>query len=51
MLLQLLGYYFAFAAGCALVGLCVVCLDRVPPIAGTVALIVTLAALAVAILH
>lgn len=50
-MLLLLGLYFAFAVLCALLGLAIVATDDVPAIAGTVALIVTLAALGVAILH
>ncbi|MGW7196007.1 hypothetical protein [Streptomyces chryseus] len=43
--------FFAAAALLALAGLCAVALSDVPPITGTVALILTLAALGVAILH
>lgn len=43
--------FFAVAALLALLGLCAVALSDVPRITGSVALIITLAALAVAILH
>jgi hypothetical protein len=45
------GWFFLLAALGALLGLCALALHDVPPIAGTVALILTLAALGVAILH
>lgn len=48
---MILAAYFAGSAALALVGLCVVALHDVPRITGTVALITTLAALAVALLH
>lgn len=50
-MLLLLGVYFAFAACCALIGLCVVAAHDVPAVLGTVALVLTFAALGVAILH
>lgn len=43
--------FFAAAALLALFGLCVVALHDVPKLSGTVALIVTLAALGVAVLR
>jgi hypothetical protein len=46
-----LGLLFAFAALGALLGLAVITAHDVPPVLGTVALIVTLAALGAAILH
>lgn len=46
-----LALFFAGSALVALFGLCAVALHDVPRITGTVALIVTLAALGVAILH
>lgn len=42
---------FAVAAAAALIGLALVDIRTVPPITGTCALILTLAALAVAVLH
>ncbi|MFF3452873.1 hypothetical protein ACFYXH_00845 [Streptomyces sp. NPDC002730] len=47
----LLAAFFAGSALLALFGLCAVALHDVPRITGTVALILTLAALGVAILH
>ncbi|MCP3817818.1 hypothetical protein NLX86_06610 [Streptomyces sp. A3M-1-3] len=49
--MPLLGLLFALAALGALLGLAAVAAHDVPPIAGTVALILTLAALGVAILN
>lgn len=49
--MPLLGLLFACAALGALLGLCALALHDVPAILGTVALILTLAALGVAILH
>lgn len=43
--------FFAGSTVIGFVGLAYVCLDDIPRITGTVALIVTLAALAAAILH
>lgn len=51
MLFELFGLFFAFAVCCALIGLCVVAAHDVPAIVGTVALVLTFAALGVAILH
>jgi hypothetical protein len=48
---SVIGLLFAFAALGALLGLAVVAAHDVPPVLGTVALIVTLAALGAAILH
>ncbi|MFR0359073.1 hypothetical protein [Streptomyces sediminimaris] len=48
---MLAGLLFGLCAVLALAGLCAVALRDVPPITGTVAFIVTLAALAVAILR
>lgn len=48
---MLLAAFFAGSTLLALTGLCAVALTDVPRITGTVALIVTLAALAAAILH
>ncbi|MBT2675798.1 hypothetical protein J7E95_34405 [Streptomyces sp. ISL-14] len=48
---MILGLFFGLSALLALTGLCAVALYDVPRITGTVALIVTLAALAVAILR
>jgi hypothetical protein len=45
------GFLFAFAALGALLGLAVVTAHEVPPVLGTCALILTLAALGVALLH
>ncbi|MFB7007874.1 MULTISPECIES: hypothetical protein [unclassified Streptomyces] len=50
-LLVVLGWFFALAAACSLLALCAVVAHDVPRITGTVALILTLAALGVAILH
>jgi hypothetical protein len=47
----LLALLFPLAAVLALVGLCLVDVRTVPPISGTCALILTFAALAVAVLH
>ncbi|WP_406420019.1 hypothetical protein [Streptomyces sp. NBC_00842] len=47
----MLAAFFAGTALLALTGLCAVALSDVPRITGTVALIVTLAALGLAILH
>lgn len=49
MIPGLLGFYFVAAACFGLAGLCTVALRDVPRITGTVALIVTIAALALAI--
>ncbi|MEE1735954.1 hypothetical protein AB0L80_42890 [Streptomyces sp. NPDC052069] len=46
-----LGLWFLAAACFGFAGLCSVCLREVPTITGTVAVIVTLAALGLAILH
>ncbi|WP_179890765.1 hypothetical protein [Streptomyces sp. or3] len=43
--------FFVGSTVLGLVGLAYVCLDDLPPIAGSVALVLTLAALAAAILH
>jgi hypothetical protein len=48
---MILALFFAGAALLALLGLCAVALHDVPRISGTVALIVTLAALGVAVLR
>lgn len=48
---MLLTGFFAAAALLALLGLCAVALPDVPKISGTVALVLTLAALGVAVLH
>ncbi|MDX2679278.1 hypothetical protein [Streptomyces soliscabiei] len=48
---MILAAYFAATALLALAGLCAVALRDVPRITGTVALILTLAALGVAVLH
>lgn len=50
-MLLLLGLYFAFAVLCALLGLAIVATDDLSRIVGTVALVLTFAALGVAILH
>jgi hypothetical protein len=49
--MQWLGLLFALAALTALLGLCALALTDVPRITGTVALIITLAALGLATLH
>lgn len=46
-----LAVYFALAAVAALIGLALVDIRTVPPVTGTCALILTLAALGVAVLH
>jgi hypothetical protein len=46
-----LAAFFATAALLALLGLCAIALPDVPKISGTVALVLTLAALGVAVLH
>ncbi|MFH9826742.1 hypothetical protein [Streptomyces bobili] len=48
---MLLAVFFALAAVAALLGLALVDLRTVPPVSGTVAFILTLAALAVAVLR
>ncbi|MEU1892756.1 hypothetical protein [Streptomyces pristinaespiralis] len=48
---MILAAFFAGSALLALFGLCAVALSDTPRIAGTVALVLTLAALGVAILH
>lgn len=48
---MLLAVFFALAAIAALAGLALVDLRTVPPITGTCALILTIAALTVAVLH
>lgn len=47
----MIGLFFLSAACFGAAGLCSVCLREVPTITGTVAVIVTLAALGLAILH
>lgn len=47
----MLAAFFATAALLALLGLCAIALPDVPKISGTVALVLTLAALGVAVLH
>jgi hypothetical protein len=46
-----LAAFFATAALLALLGLCAIALPDLPKISGTVALVLTLAALGVAVLH
>ncbi|MFJ8804208.1 hypothetical protein [Streptomyces sp. NPDC102487] len=48
---MILAWYFGLAALLALLGLCALALNDVPRITGSVALIVTLAALGVAVLR
>lgn len=50
-MLAVLGVFFVLAAVLSLLGLCALVAHRVPPILGTAALILTLAALAAAIPH
>lgn len=47
----MLAAFFATAALLALLGLCAIALPDLPKISGTVALVLTLAALGVAVLH
>lgn len=47
----MLAAFFAGSTLLGFVGLAYVCLDEIPPITGTVALVLTLAALGLAILH
>ncbi|MEU0359936.1 hypothetical protein [Streptomyces cyaneofuscatus] len=49
--MALFGPLCALAAALALLGLALVALDSVPPTLGTVALVLTIAALGLAILH
>ncbi|MEV5953744.1 hypothetical protein AB0M11_08195 [Streptomyces sp. NPDC051987] len=51
MLAALLIFYFTLAALAALIGLALVDFRAVPPVAGTAAFIVTLAALVVAVVR
>lgn len=48
---MIFGLFFASAALLALLGLCALALPDVPPTLGTVALVLTIAALGLAILH
>ncbi|GHH83801.1 MULTISPECIES: hypothetical protein [Streptomyces] len=48
---MILGLFFGLSALLALFGLCAVALHDVPKISGTVALIITMAALGVAVLR
>ncbi|MEU7048048.1 hypothetical protein [Streptomyces eurythermus] len=48
---MLLSAFYVVSAGAALIGLALVDLRAVPPVTGTCALILTVAALAAAVLH